>query len=525
MKEQVGSWITTIVIIVWALLISIDYWQKHPFQFYAFERFGYYPVLLAICGLGVGLSALVLYRPQIRRFVNGLSLFAIGLVLLMGYTVAFVELQLYPDGVPNQASYTTTLGTIIQSFLYSFFIFISCYVAGKLVLDQLKLDIRKRHQDITALATGIMVVVTYLFFTGVIGQLAWYTITPLFVGVLALGWKHALDFLHRFWWKPLPISKEINWMGCLSFFVLFWVVILNFYQILTPMPTGSDAYILYVNVPGLIAENKGLISGYQPYNWSLFMSLGYALYGKTSIALVLSYMGGVLSLFAAFQLGRSWLKLDANHLYLALLLFYLLPTITHQSFRELKIDLGLLFMLLSTVLLFLDFHRSVFVKSSDKIIPYLALLGLMTGFGMGIKLTALFFFFALLSALWFVQHQWRGYIALCSLMIFALLLVRFDDIGGLRQYHLSANYVMIAMLLLGLGFLVWIWLKDQRTLIKTIRYSVIYSLFFILPLFPWMTKNYVETRSLNPQLLLNGKQPGPAVSEGAIIRAWNQKNQ
>ena len=130
--------------------------------------------------------------------------------------------------------------------------------------------------------------------------------------------------------------------------MLLIFISLNFLSNVRPFPFGFDALATYLNLPNLISEQHGIIESYSPYYWSLFVSLGHIIFDKTEIVIALSIGGGILSLFVIFEICRKWL--DLNFSLLTVLIFYSLPFVNYQSFRDIKTDLGLLFFLLVTVL-------------------------------------------------------------------------------------------------------------------------------------------------------------------------------
>jgi len=311
-------------------------------------------------------------------------------------------------------------------------------------------------------------------------------------------------------------------------------------------------------LPRLLSDHGSLVSGYQPHNWSLFMSLGFILFNMTEVTLCLSLVGGLLTIAAMYYLGVHWLKINVNYVWLTLAAFYLTPTIVHQSSKELKVDLGLLFIQLSILILFIIWYKKQknsesleeevddtdhsinnptaysfgflnkihqlkpFSKLQNSNYKYIVILGLLTGFAMGIKLTSVFIMLAILSGIWVLQQRTTGYFAIFFLSIFVLLLAKVDNTGGLRIYHLSATTVQWICLGIGLALLGLEFLNNRQMFAKKFMNSLVYGLIVVFSFMPWVAKNYAETRSTDVSILLNGKHIGPPVSVEMLDRNWKK---
>jgi len=108
--------------------------------------------------------------------------------------------------------------------------------------------------------------------------------------------------------------------------------------------------------------------------------------------------------------------------------------------------------------------------------------------------------------------------------MFVILLLRLDDTPMLRQFHLQADRFMWIMLALGLGFFVWTAIREREKFLPPLKLSLLYTFFFILPIAPWLTKNYIETGGeLSTHALTYGKTRTPATSIQTFQKKWEQK--
>ncbi len=536
----------------WVLFIMLDYWQKHPLIWLSFENFRYtglsvfYLLTTILFTIGVYIGFFRKQKKWLTWIIPYLTMILFMYVSMYAYQGQISKFIEFDTFTLNNLGFF--LFKVLRLSLSLLFIVMVCRSLGRWIFGLFKINGQSIATSLIQIAIGIATLVTILFYLGIFGLLRDFILWPVCLLILGLDYKANLQFLKNLLLKPIVVSEDFNWLGALSFSLLIIIISINFTQIIRPIPTGFDALTLYMNLPSLINDYSGLVQGYQPYNWSLFMSLGFIMFYSTEYALALSALGGLLSLLVMFWIGRNWLKLNINLVLLSLSVFYLMPTIIHQSSKELKVDLGLLFMLLCIVMLFLVWkspeheneenkldkadallpkwiekasNNSLIEKLRQIAPPYLILLGLLTGFALGIKLTALFIFFSVVAAMWFLHAGKYGFLGIFCLSVFAVLLFKLDNLGDLRQYHIGAWWQQWVMLAAGIALIVYILLKDREKSVKEIKHGLIYLLFTIIPFFPWLVKNYSETKKTDINAILNGKPTGPNVS----IQKMNQKYQ
>ncbi len=522
--------LTILFLLGWVLFIFLDYWQKHPSYYLSFVHFQYSGMALALLAIGAGSTWLVLKYGRIKQrahLFNGLAVFLLMMVVSL-VTVGAAFNALVPGGGFNAMRAIHVLGQVGGTALAVYSLALATYVLGSFINDFLNLKIDGLEGTMIAIATGIMGLVLFSFLLGAIGLLHGFLLYPCLAVLLFFGRKKALFFLKKSLWQPLATDSGLSWVGAGSFFLLVLLMGINFTAVNVPMPAGFDSLTVYANLPSLIGGQHGLVEGFQPYNWSILMSLGYVLFNSTEVSLALSNLGGILAAFALYALCRRWLKLDANYSLLAILAFSITPAVTVQSSAELKIDLGLLFVSLCILLVLLDYVGSGFGKNETaktaadngktaifKKLPFppeIAWMGLMSGFALGIKLTTTYFAFALLIALWYAYHGRRGFWAMFLASLFLVFLVKLDDFGGLRQFHLGAGLLQWGILAAALLLFAGSFLANSSHFQKSLKLSVVYGAFALLTFVPWVVKNFAETRSLSPTALMNGKAASPDIS-------------
>ena len=581
-----------VFITFWIVFIFLDYWQHHPVYTLVTKNFAYLDLVLVTGILSAGLGWLVINQRKKKKVIpwlNGLSIFGTCLFVAVMAICVFYP-KAFKQGPALGTGIFVLAGKYILTGLFTYFIILVCHTLGSLINRKFfRVYIPHIGTFLVNIVLGIMSVTFISFFVGAVGLLRWFVMFPVFAIILFIGRNTALEFLKTTLISPIKVDANLNWVGVFAFAFLMVLVSLNFLQIITPMPTGWDALTLYVNLPSLIDDYNGLVKGYQPYNWSLFMALGYTLFSSTPVVLAISMLGGLLTVLTIYNLGRNWMKQGINTVLMAMLIFYMMPTVGHQSYLELKVDLGLLFVLMSILVVFVAWAKEeqaaekinlsayvadklkgntsgtrnegeevvvealekeaavvkeeVVVKKKKKKVktaslktknnstiqtkkvlkkspplpskadlpynPFLILLGLLTGFGLGIKLTTLFTLFGVIAGMWYIYFGRIAFLGISFLSIFGVLLVRLDEMSGLRQYHLSVNWQMWICAIVGLGLLGFAIRKELPRFFEKTKSTLIYILFAVLPFLPWLTKNYVESSKVSMQTILNGETHAP----------------
>ncbi len=515
-----------VFLLFWILFVFADYWQKHPVYFYSFKLFDYWGFTLFLSVLGAALVWSVRRFRSPRKgkgFLNGLSLFVLFMVISVA-SVAFAFEKLVPNGNFDLAKAMKIFGSVAWMLIALYFITLTCYVLGNWLNELIGIGIKPEDRSVLDITSGIMTLTMALFLLGAVSLLYVFVVLPLMLVVLLWRWKTSLSVLKASLWQPLAVDKGWKATGLLAFFLIITFLSINLTAVNVPMPTGFDTLTLYANLPVLISDHHSLVPGFQPYSWSVFMSLGHLLFKSTPIVLALSYLGGALALYATYVLGRSWLGLDVNTAMIAVLAFSFIPVFSGQMYGELKIDLGLLFIYLSIVLLLLNFFKADEANARRKARPEIVLTGLLTGFALGVKLTTIYFIFALLCALWYRKAATRGLFAAFLVSLFLVFFLKIDEMGGLRRYHIGVDALQWGVLLAGIFLFAGIYASDKKAWLAGLRNTIMLVMFVALMFFPWVVKNYVDTRSLNPRELLSGKEAAPEINLQILEQNQQQSN-
>ncbi len=533
---------------LWALVIFIDYWYYHPSYATAFQYFQYMDSLLIMSVLGGGAFWLINKKREhkiAKHLISGIGIYL--LFMLVSAVILWSHYLKISKEMLGVVEGLTYLGKVSYILLACYFVLVANYALGDLFLAYLfdeEIIIKPSIVRIVKLAIGITLFSLFFTMLAFFDVLKIYTTLPLFLLVLGIRWKTMFAFVKTTLWQPLLRKEALNGIGFASFFFLLIFISLNFLSNVRPFPFGFDALAIYLNVPNLISQQGGLIEGYSPYYWSIFIATGQIIFGQLEIAIALSVGGGILSLFAIYEISRKWV--NENFSLLIVLIFYSLPLINYQSFRDIKTDLGLLFILLTAFLVLMEWlslydnkvlkkgkkqqqeeviQRNELIENPQKInvdhqivkkgllstffIPseqLILLLGLLSGMGLGIKLTSLIFIFAVLSVFSFIKGGKIAFLANFALTVFIVLIAELDT--SLRAYHFGVTSLQWIMGLLGLLGLGYFGFTQRERFISLVKIAFIYLITLSAIYAPWPIKNFQETGKISIQTLIEGKPVG-----------------
>ena len=536
MRVRIVKTVILCFTVIWIISILLGYWHHNPGYRGTTRHFQYYDLWVGMILLTTGSWFLIRHYIKKKRqpfFFNGLGLIFAFILLDMLIVALFYSKalpgQLSFIGLLNQMGYVLGMGFFTLTLLWISF------EVGAYPMKWFAKEIRTNEQPILQLALGIMALSFGLFLLGIFHLLKPTILIPLLVTILGLNHKKSLSSLRQFLLSPIKIHPKINPIGISSLLILAFFVSLNYIQVLWISTTGYDSMTLYTKLVGLIDDHHGLVAGHQPYYWTLFMATGLTVFSRIEVVLALSMAGGVLTLVAFYHLCRRWL--DINFSLLTITLFYSLPLVHFQSALDPKTDLGLLFFLVCLLLLFCNYLDAYGLKKQrskpalktisnwlgqEKI---LVLMGLVAGFAIGIKMTAILGLLALVIALWYTNARDLGLLGAAAAALFTMLLLRLDDVQLLRQYHLSADEMKWILLLTSVLILGFMANRDLQLFKKLMIQTSLLALFVLVPLTPWFIKNYAETNSIAVTALLNGQTANPKLQIDEVERIWQQTYQ
>ena len=495
--------------IVLILLLSVQYFDLHESHQYSFEKFKLFGFLLYAQIFGIIIFTVVQFINNIRiksLFYTPISTFLLYVIISLSVFYAFDEFVKMSLSLDEAFKLSIKIGSILC--FVALVHLIAQVIGTKVVIKNLK------SKKSTVSSIGICLLIAIFFLLSIFNLLNIYSVLLSLAAILLIGYQQVLTTLKTFI-KPIQDHQHINYWGFIIFYLLLIALTINFLSIQSPYPYGFDARNYYMNSTQLIAQSQGLIEGFQPYNWQLLMSLGFILFDSHEVAISISFFAFILCLIAVNDFTKDIFKLDINYRLLIMLLITVTPAFYNQLSIDVKIDFALLFYQIVIVHLFVKLCQA---KEWDwKMIVIFALLN---GFALGIKFTHLYLMASMIIVYWGVKGGVVGLISGASIGVGVFLIAKIDEVGGLRQYHLGVGYQQWIVLAIGVGLCAFLAVSEREKWFKLMRFSVLFGAIAIIPMLPWMGKNYVETKSLSPKTLLMGTAPGYKMNLNSFIQNY-----
>ncbi len=513
--------------IFWIAVILLDYNNKSTIINLAFAHFKFTPLLLGVISIA-GITGF-LSSPKSKfafgKKWNGLT---IGILMIVFFILILTSNFQFANITFSMSGLFSALGKTLGGFLAIVFIWMSSMIAGQFINTKLSFQLKKFNSITIDLVIGLIFHITLLFVLGLLGLLRSFIIIPLLLLPYFLNYKYAFVLIKKLTVQPIFERGKEHWMVPVLFIILTFFLCINFVSNIAPFPVGFDSRNYYMNISKLLSESGSLIRGFQPYPWQLFLAQGFIVFKSASVTLLLSFTAGIMAMIGVYELCRQYFNISSVNSLLIILAFAVTPAMANHMFVELKIDFGLLLFQIAAILLLADIlhkNKSIQIEKINvkSILKPVIFFGLIIGFGASIKLLNLYLLFSVLLILWGIYFKFRGYLAIFLLMMAVVLIAQFDAVSGLSQYHLSIHYVKYACLIIGVILFGSLLFVDRSKFVFMIKTSSIIVGLVILMLAPWLTKNYIETKSTNPSTILMGKSPGPSISIQKLLKNYEEK--
>ncbi|MBN1664776.1 MAG: hypothetical protein JW943_14345 [Deltaproteobacteria bacterium] len=464
-------------------ILDTTYWiserASHQYYIDALFRpggaFKAHPKMNPLYGICATVLLVYLLLVAYLRYVSGrkeldvrVSPFFIYLLFTFFLFATAIHWFQYYDLINRSAPHRGIMGHYAVISMGIFFIVLTITVLGKMVLNRLSADMAPETgltPSLAAVGLGCVLLAAFLFFAGLAGQLTPPLAWGLFCVILIVGRRQTWQTVRQFFRPSVSFQSSYFGPAVWIVFVLFFIASHNVLELIRPIPIGFDDLSVYMNIPKLLAASGGeLVGGVNSYPWGLVMSLGFLLFESPTIALFLSFLGGVLVFFGLYELVKIYCakrgigrgRASSCYALLWAALFYTLPSVIFQSAKDMKVDLpGMFFAVLSFIIFWRWEEKYGEEKESNLILLFFS--ALMTGFAFSIKYNFLLF----------------------ACLLFLLVFYRL--------------------------------LKSRERISKAIVILFVFILGFGLPFSPFGIKNIVETKQITLAALQTGKGEGPAI--------------
>lgn len=512
-----------ILAVLWLIFVFADYLFHHSYFTQAISNFSYWPFLLSSTAV---FSGFIFWKNGFKNPLKPMRLEKLqgwqGYILFWIFTL--ILLSSFVGKVFPNHNLGTALGSFVgKSLLYQLeliFIVSASFAAGQLVLKSVKELFHTASFKLISIALGFSLIGMFAFLQGLVFSypITHFVMMGLLVILVGWQWRAVLDLLKTSFTSSITL-KNINFYQTLPIFVFLLFASASWIDALKLVPVGYDGLNLYGNLARNIGYSGDLPTGIQPYNWSIFMSLGWTLFGSASLGYLLSYLPGWLALASTYRLSRIWLPVTKSWMVTALMA--IVPMFVFHMGSTEKIDLGFLFIQLAILLLILEsWVNSAKAKSKESFFPeiitifkkqikteyfLLAIAGWLAGYAFGIKLTAFLFIFSFLVLLFYKKGNYLTFIASAFVGVGVLFLLNIQTLANAPNGLLPLKMMAVAYIVL--AFIIYYFLnkKSFSTLLNVWKPSSVFLLFAFLSFSPWLLRNAATADSLSIESLISGK--------------------
>jgi len=302
--------------------------------------------------------------------------------------------------------------------------------------------------------------------------------------------------------NPRLLSAE------LSFIMVTFLIWVSLISIIRPMPIGWDDLWVYMNFPKMLALSWTLLEWAWMYTWQLITGTGFlfsSIFGQSNLATQAFYVnqiGGILAVIFITSTLSYVFHSKEKKLLLALpiifaTIFYAMPMNIFQQAKDMKLDPALLSISISGLaILFLSWNEELKKKDIYKI--YI-ISGVIIGLAFSVKFTSLML---ILWVLWIIAY--RKLSIYWFYAFFFLFLGIFTKFWLLTQLNvwMPTDSALISKISTGLLIIAWSfialwiyknWIENWK---KWILSSLIFSIWVLIWISPWIIKNTLEVNPL-----------------------------
>lgn len=365
------------------------------------------------------------------------------------------------------------------------------------------------------------------------------------------------------------IFKQINFYLLSSeflFIVLTFLLSVNLINIVRPMPIGWDDLWVYMNYPQMMALSWD-IKWFWMVAWQTFTWIGFMIHSNVQ-AFFLNNVGWILSsivmVLAVWDLLKNTKKTFINIPLLVATMIMSMPMVIFQQAKDMKLDTGLLFMTVIAMymiyyifLKYIGYTEEISIKNknwkiSEKIstinwketieikveektekifslfsykfnsfwksdlfknksyLVYIFIIWIIAGIAFAIKFTTLMLviafvwiiFFAKLGFSWFLWY-FAIFLAIftkANLWSYMNVVYPKDNISLINNFSYIAIFIWILLLIYS------VYKYKIEAFKKTLILLVIFSVWFVTSILPWLAKNIYESApNITISSLLFGK--------------------
>lgn len=487
----------------WMAWVARQYFVHHPEYLASFESVLNRGIFITGPFIGYFFFAAIIHwirgkRSSALNLSTRFGIIFVPLSILLLGALCYFHIEPYED-----VSFIPAMGTLAAKVLvpiaFIFFPITVSFGVGKRVLrgfefqESISLD-----ESLLCIATGMASIGLLL---GLLAFAGWFTsvvLWPLFLILAAMTWREGKRFISSVFNRQTAFTFRFFSLSHLLWILFLFGVALNLLDLVRPIPTGWDDLGRYMNHPKVLADTGRLPTGNPGWPWEIWMALGFGMLDSIEVSMMISYAGVPLSCLGMIGFTSRFLNSTEAGLVAAAVFSYM-PLTMHQSFTDMKVDMGLLFFLtMSIYALFRWFD----CKDSRR---WLMLSGILMGTAFAVKITATFTCFAVLIAMAFsLTGPWG------ALFVFGIeLWIGIHSYGHLipdLTIHAMHWIKWVCVAVSAFSLVALLMQRNGPLLMKAIKAFCLFFAGIALAASPWCVKGFIETESAQPLDWLSGKE-------------------
>jgi len=380
--------------------------------------------------------------------------------------------------------------------------------------------------------SGALALTALLWLLSILGVLRMFTVWALLAGLHIALFRQGKWWAEKAWQRSITVECSLKNPTLLLGWLLVSYLALNFLSVVRPFPIGWDDLTSYLDRPRLLSSYGAFNPSMSQFQWEYLTSLGYVLFGSDStvgatFAMEINWTQGLVAALTVFVFARTLLGSRAGMF--AAVLYSGIPMVGHFSFVDMKVDNSCFFttglaMLALLLALTPDTEQGQMGPRERR--SLLILSGLLIGFSLAIKATAILGWMLLFSILCGWHLGVAGFI---GSTIFGFGVLQFG--GALNMVEvfnraaLPLNLTQRAMTYSTLGIggvcLGYSLLKAGRPAVQPwIRSLGVFVVGTVVACLPWMTWNAFLNGKVSMDSVLKAEERGvPQVSHQPVSAA------
>lgn len=286
----------------------------------------------------------------------------------------------------------------------------------------------------------------------------------------------------------------------LHFWVVTFLLSINFISVYRPFPIGWDDLGAYMNYPKLLSQSGELIAVWKMYLFELYTGLGFLLWSQTYAFYLSSFTWVITSIIIYIGLRNLFQKIETpfDFSLLCVMILLMMPMSVFQLAKDMKLDFGLLG--ISAIALFLMYDVLLWNKhfSHKKFLWTLALLGFIVGIAFSIKVTSLLLLLGILGMLFYKKFALSGllwFFAIFSWVFTQFNLWKLMNVIVPGEWGIWTSIFSIGLILLWVFLLLQSYYKKSAGIFSWVNIIIeTLCIFtgFIIALSPWIMKHIGE---------------------------------